>query len=292
MSGAIPQADDAAYEPATGKALGKKGIGWGIFEFARNPYYNVIVISLFAPFFADQVVGANEIAKASAALGEGEVLSEDVIDQAKATGQTVVSIMIAVAGFIMAFCAPVLGSMLDRGGYMKPPLMISVAALALTTACLWFVVPGAPGSVWLGVFLMATGYIIYSILEIFHNAMLPMSGEPKSLPVISGLGLAMGNFAGLSLVLSITIILASESGPLIDIATDKAQNLRIMGPIVAIWFVVFVIPFFLMMPDIKKTPARSWRKAARSVFEKETDEVGAQIGLIKKAKTYVTYIFT
>ena len=291
MSGALPQTDDAAYEPATGGALGKKGIGWAIFEFARNPYYNVIVISLFAPFFADQVVGANEIAKASAVLEAGEVLGEDVIEQAKATGQTVVSIMIAAAGFIMAFCAPVLGSMLDRGGYMKPPLIAAVGLLALTTACLWFVVPGAPGAVWLGVFLMATGYILYSILEIFHNAMLPMSGRPKSLPVISGIGLAMGNVAGLTLVLSITIILASDGGPLVDIGTDQAQHLRIMGPIVALWFVLFVIPFFLLMPDIKKTPDRSWRKAAGAVFEKEVDEAGAPIGLIKKARTYVVELF-
>lgn len=291
MSGAPHQGDDTAYEPATGKALGKKGIGWGIFEFARNPYYNVIVISLFAPFFADQVVGANEIAKAQAALGEGEVLTEEALEKLRATGQTVVSFMIAAAGFVMAFCAPVLGSMLDRGGYMKPPLIAAVLALAITSAGLWFIVPGAPGAVWLGVILMASGYVIYSILEIFHNAMLPMSGRPKSLPVISGIGLAMGNFAGLSLVLAITIGLAGEGGPLVNIATDQAQNLRIMGPIVAVWFIVFVIPFFLMMPDITKTPDRSWRKAAKAVFAAEVDDSGTKIGLANKSYTYVAELF-
>lgn len=291
MSGAPIQTNDVAYEPATGGALGKKGIGWGIFEFARNPYYNVIVISIFAPFFASEVVGAAQIAKANAALADGEVLSQEAIDSAKAVGQSVVSFMIAAAGFVMAFCAPVLGSMLDRGGYMKPPLVISVLLLAMTTACLWFVKPGAPGAVMLGVFLMATGYVIYAILEIFHNAMLPMAGRPKSLPVISGIGLAMGNFAGLSVVLAITILLASESGPLVNIATNEAQNLRIMGPIVAVWFVVFVIPFFLLMPDIEKTPERSWRKAAKAVFQKDTDEAGNSVNLIKKSVDYVTELF-
>jgi UMF1 family MFS transporter len=291
MSGAPVQIDDAAYEPATGGAFGKKGIGWGIFEFARNPYYNVIVISIFAPFFASEVVGAAQIAKATAALAEGEVLSQEAIDNARSVGQSVVSFMIAAAGFVMAFCAPVLGSMLDRGGYMKPPLIGAVLMLALTTACLWFVRPGAAGAVWLGVILMATGYIVYSILEIFHNAMLPMAGAPKSLPVISGIGLAMGNIAGLSLVLAITIFLAGNDGPLVNIGTDEFQNMRIMGPIVAVWFLVFVIPFFLLMPDIKKTPERSWRKAAAAVFANETDDAGQNVGLIKKSYQYVLELF-
>ena len=123
MSGAVPDLDDTEYEPATGGAFGKKGLGWGIFEFARNPYYNVIVISLFAPFFAKQVVAAPGIAEARAALGPGEVLSPEALDALQANGQTVVSFMIAAAGFIMAFCAPLLGSMIDRGGYLKPPLI-------------------------------------------------------------------------------------------------------------------------------------------------------------------------
>jgi len=138
---------------------------------------------------------------------------------------------------------------------------------------------------------MATGYIIYAILEIFHNAMLPMSGQPKSLPVISGNGLAMGNFAGLCVVLAMTVLLTSEGGPLVDIATDKAQNFRIIGPIVALWFVVFVIPFFLLMPDIEKTPDRGWRKAAKAVFAKEVDDAGKPMGLVRQAYTYVSDLF-
>lgn len=266
MAAPVPQADDVAYAPATGKALGKKGLGWAIFEFARNPYYNVIVISLFAPFFADRVVGDGPL------------------------GQTIVSLTIAVAGVVMAFCAPVIGSMVDKGGFMKPPILVSAVALAITTTCLWFVVPGHSSAIALGIFLMATGYILYSILELFHNAMLPMSGRPSSLPVISGIGLAMGNFAGLSLVLAITIILAGEGGPLVDIATDKAQNMRIMGPIVAVWFLIFLIPFFILMPDIEKTNERSWRLAARSVFSTKNEE-GVKVNRVVKAYRYVRELF-
>lgn len=267
MAGPVPQIDDAAYEPAIGKALGRKGIGWAIFEFARNPYYNVIVISLFAPFFAAQVVGDG------------------------AQGQTLVSLTIAAAGVVMAFCAPVIGSMLDRGGLMKPPLIVFVALLALTTACLWFVKPGAPGAVVLGIVLMATGYVLYSILEIFHNAMLPMAARPSSLPVVSGIGLAMGNFAGLFMLLMIGMFLTGDDGPVIPLDTAAAEHLRISGPLVALWFVIFVIPFFLLMPDIKMTPERSWRRSARVVFATGKTADGQKVNLFAKAFAYVAELF-
>lgn len=266
MSGAIPSETDAEYEPATGGALGPKGLGWGIFEFARNPYYNVIVISIFAPFFAASVVGDG------------------------ANGQSVVAITIAIAGIIMAVCAPVIGSMMDRGGYLKPPLIILVVLLSLTSMGLWFVKPGAPGAIVLGVFLMAIGYIIYSILEIFHNAMLSMSARPSSLSAVSGIGLAMGNFAGLFMLLMIGHYLAGNDGPLVSIGTENYEHLRISGPIVAVWFLVFVIPFFLLMPDIEKTPDRSWRKSARAVFAKDETDDG-ESNLVAKGINYVKELF-
>lgn len=266
MSSVIPPIEEAVYIPATGKALGKKGIGWAIFEFARNPYYNVIVIGIFAPFFAANVVGDG------------------------ANGQSIVAITIAVAGIIMAFCAPIIGSMMDRGGYLKPPLFMLVLMLSATSMGLWFVKPGAPGAIMLGVVLMASGYIIYSILEIFHNAMLSMSARPTSLSAVSGIGLAMGNFAGLFVLLLMGHFLAGNNGPLVPVATENYEHLRISGPIVAIWFLVFVIPFFLLMPDIERTPLRSWRKSAQAVFAKNRSEAGRG-HLIAKATGYVKELF-
>ena len=44
-------------QPTTGGAFDIKGLAWAIFEWARNPYYNVIVIYVFTPYFAKEVVG-------------------------------------------------------------------------------------------------------------------------------------------------------------------------------------------------------------------------------------------
>ena len=37
-----------------------KGLAWAVFEGARNPYYNLIVIYVFAPYFAKELAGGGE----------------------------------------------------------------------------------------------------------------------------------------------------------------------------------------------------------------------------------------
>ena len=94
MSAGVTVVEDNA-EVASGKALGIKGLAWAVFEWARNPYYNVIVIYVFTPYFARDVVGGGP------------------------EGQAVVANTIAAAGIIMAVLAPILGVIVDKGGRKK-----------------------------------------------------------------------------------------------------------------------------------------------------------------------------
>ena len=62
----MPVVEDAspsaeASSAAEGGPLGIKGLAWAIFEGARNPYYNLIVIYIFAPYFANVMVGGGEL---------------------------------------------------------------------------------------------------------------------------------------------------------------------------------------------------------------------------------------
>ena len=280
MSGAIPQNEDAAYEPATGGPLGKKGIGWAIFEFARNPYYNAVVISAFAAYFAAEVIG----------------------DPVR--GQALVARTILIAGLICAIAMPVLGAMIDIGGRRKPLAFISLGILAITSALLWFIQPGVPGAVVFGMALMVIGYVFYTVAELVHNSMLNMSGEPKALPYISGLGLALGNLGGTTVLLLLLFLFAlpgDPNGPLADSAPlfglDRAtfEHQRITGPLVGLWLCVFIIPFFLFMPDIKQTPDRTWKQATRSIFGRENAQEGTArrggLGLIKHGLGHVRNMF-
>jgi len=236
MSAAPPLADDQT-SGATGKATGIKGLAWAVFEWARNPYYNVIVIYVFTPYFARDVVGGGP------------------------EGQAVVANTIAAAGLIMAVLAPVLGVIVDKGGRKKLFIFAVLLIMGICSAGLGFILPGVPGAVGIGMVLLATAYCCYTISELLHNALLPAAGEPKALPMISGLGLAFGNIAGV--IMLIALIAASYTVPFVQDYPGGIGSLS--GPIVAVWLGLFIIPFFLFMPDHVGSLG-SWRKSAVTTF--------------------------
>ena len=224
-------------EAVTGGALGKKGIGWAIFEWARNPYYNVIVIYVFTPYFAQSVVGGG------------------------AAGQAVVANTILAAGLIMAVLAPVVGVIVDKGGQKKPFIFVVLAAIVACSFGLGFIHPDTPGGILWGMLLLIIAYCCYTLSELLHNALLPAAGSQTALPMISGMGLAMGNIAGV--IMLVGLMLAAEMSGWVQSQPGGIGPLS--GPIVAIWLSVFIIPFFLFMPD-RIGSLGSWKNGAMETF--------------------------
>ena len=232
-----PTDGSSVAEPATGGAFDIKGLAWAIFEWARNPYYNVIVIYVFTPYFAREVVGGGP------------------------AGQIVVANTIAAAGLIMAVLAPVLGVIVDKGGRKKLFIFAVLLLMGMCSMGLGLILPETPGAVPIGMTLLATAYCCYTISELLHNSLLPAAGEPSALPMISGLGLAMGNVAGV--IMLIGLIAASSFIPWVQSQPGGVGPLS--GPIVAIWLGIFIIAFFLFMPD-RVGSLGSWRKGAVKTF--------------------------
>ena len=235
MAGSVTAAQ--GHQAATGGAFGIKGIAWAIFEWARNPYYNIIVIYVFAPYFATAVVGGG------------------------VEGQAAVADTIKYAGFICAVLAPMLGVIVDKGGGKKGFIFVALLTLGICAFGLGWVRPGVSGAVTIGMTLMVIGYCAYTVSELLHNSILPAAGEPKALPMISGLGLALGNFASVSLLIALSI--SNETVGWIKETPGGVGSLS--GPIVAIWLFVFIIPFFMFMPD-RRGSIGSWSKAITTTF--------------------------
>ncbi|MEM9055741.1 MAG: MFS transporter, partial [Pseudomonadota bacterium] len=214
-----------------GGMLGSKSFGWAMFEWARNPYYNVVVIFTFAPYFAASIVGDKE------------------------QGQILTSLLITIAGIIMAIVSPILGSVVDNAGRKKPFIFIVLTLLALCSIGLGFITPDFPFAIPLAMALMIVGYCSYTISELLHNAMLPGAAAPKSLPLVSGLGLAMGNAAGM--IFLVTIALTSQNPPF---GLTEQDISRLSAAVVGVWLLLFIPVFFWLMPDVFKTGA-TWSKA-------------------------------
>ena len=249
-----------------GGALGKTGFAWAVFEWARNPYYILVVIYIFAPYFARDIIGADLLAG-----GTLDDLPEDeAIAAANAQGQATIASVTKWAGFIAALTAPVLGAALDRGGRLKPVLAVFLGTITLCSALLWFAMPGGEGlPVWAIMALLVAAYVSYTYSEVTHNAMLSVAGEPKRLAMISGLGLGLGNAAATLIFLAIAFLFVLPSifqwpfaQPQFGVDLAKFEHARLVGPVCAVWLALFSIPFFLNARD-PGTPGASWTKAVR-----------------------------
>ncbi len=244
--------------------MDKTGFAWAVFEWARNPYYILIVIYIFAPYFARDIIGADLLAS-----GELDALApEEARKTANAQGQATIASVTKWAGLIAALTAPFLGAALDRGGRLKPLLAVFLGAITISSAMLWFAQPGGAGlPVWAIMALLVVAYVSYTYSEVTHNAMLSVAGEPARLSMISGLGLGLGNLAAVLIFVAIALlfILPGAIGwpfeqPQFGVDLSTFDHARMTGPICAAWLATFSIPFFLNAKD-PGLPGTSWRAA-------------------------------
>ena len=255
---------DNSVHYGTGGALGKTGFAWAVFEWARNPYYILIVIYIFAPYFAREVMGADILAS-----GKLDGLDPETAQRtANAGGQAAIASVTKWAGLVGAFTAPFLGAALDRGGLRKPILAVFLGTIALMSWMLWYAIPGEEGlSTGTVMTFLVIAYVCYTYSEVTHNSMLAVSGTPQSLPMISGLGLGLGNLAATILFIALVGLFALPgiigwpfASPQFGISLEAFEHHRLAGPLCAVWLFIFSIPFFMNAED-GGTKGASWTKA-------------------------------
>ena len=219
-----------------GFAANRRGqISWAMFEWARNPYILVVWIYLFAPYFANYVVGNG------------------------VRGQAIAGEIQTYSGFGIALLAPFLGAIADRGGRRKPWIALYTVVLIAAMLPMWLATPhaDAKGILFIGA-LIAAANISYEFSAVFHNSLLPTIASQRGIAGLSGLGLALGNAAGIIVLLFMLIAFALPgvvpwsfipAHPLFGISQASHEPERLSGPVCALWLAVFSLPLFLFTPD-------------------------------------------
>jgi UMF1 family MFS transporter len=201
-------------------------VSWVLFEWARNPYVLVITIYVYATYFTRDIVG----------------------DPVR--GQALWAAIQGYAGLAIAVLAPFLGAIADAGGRRKPWIGFFAVVLAMSTAALWFGKPGGEGLGLVGIgAAVALGNFAYDGSMVFHGAMLPMLAPADRIGRWSGLGYALGNVAGIVLLVFLLVFIYLPAQPLFGLDRAAHEHERIAGPICALWFALFSLPFFLWTPD-------------------------------------------
>lgn len=253
-AGAAPAAGTVREEPVR-SAPTRALISWVLFDWAAQPFYTLILTFLFAPYFANVVVG-------------------DAV-----RGQELWGYAAATAGILIALGSPLLGALADGRGRRKPWIAMFSLALAAAMSALWIAVPGASSTtvaIVLACFVAATAAAEFT--TVFTNAMMPGLVPPEKLGRLSGIGWAAGYAGGLlSLVVMAGLVAANPATgktllglePILALDLAARAGDRMVGPFSALWFLVFMVPFFLFVPDVRRAahPASARKSAVAELFD-------------------------
>jgi len=244
-------------------------ISWIFFDWAAQPYFTLITTFVFAPYFATHVA------------------SDPV------SGQSLWGFATAAAGLLIALLSPVLGAVADASGRRKPWIAAFGALLVIGASLMWFGKPGDPGVILPLLLAYGLATIGAEFATVFNNAMMPTLVPPDQIGRLSGTGWATGYVGGiLSLILVLGFLAASpETGrtlfgfsPLFGLDPATHQGDRASGPLTGIWFIVFVLPMFLLTPDY---PAK--RRIGDAVREGMT-ELKQTLAELPKQKSLAAFL--
>ena len=238
-------------------AVSKRRIwGWMAFDWATQPFYTLGLTFIFGPYFA--VVATEYFVSQGMAQGAADAQAQSVWS----LGQT-------IAGLLIAFSAPVLGAFADNSGRKIPWIMFFSVIYVVATASLWGLTPDGSQLIAMLVIFYVGFFAAESALN-FVNAILPSLGTDREIGRISGSAAAFGYWGGVvSLFVMLLLLAENEEGltllgnpPLFGLDPDVREGTRSVGPFIAIWYVIFIIPFFMYVRDAPRTSAKSLRITA------------------------------
>jgi UMF1 family MFS transporter len=212
MSAAAP----SPAPPAVQLPVRKREIfGWAMFDFANSSYTTTIITVAFSVYFRQLLVGGPR-------------------------GDWLWGVAMAISNVLVLLTAPLVGAVADSSGLKKRFLAVTWITCVVTTAALYFAVPG---QLVLAIGLFVISNLAYALGEPLVAAFLPEISTPKNVGRISGFGWGLGYFGGLACLLLIRPLMAG------GFVEESIPDLRWIGPITAAFFFVAALPTFLFLRD-------------------------------------------
>ena len=217
--------DSSGYPTRPATPADTRGlVGWAMFDWANSSFTTLIITFVFATYFSQGIVG-------------------DPVE-----GQALWGYVAGISSFFVAVLSPIFGAIADSGGSRKRWIFVFSATCITATALLWFATPDR-SSIVLAMVLVIIASIGFEFGIVFNNAMLGDIVQPDRIGRWSGWAWGIGYFGGLITLFIMLVAFVQTDSPLFGIGKEEAANIRIVGPLVAVWFAIFVIPFFLFTPD-------------------------------------------
>ena len=215
-------------DPGGRKTPLKGLIGWALYDWANSPFSTLIITFVFAVYFGRAIVG-------------------DEVE-----GQALWSLTISLSGIFVALVSPVLGAIADAGGPRKGWLFVFSAVCIVASALLWYAEPAPAFIIWAMIWVIVAN-LGFEFGIVFNNAMLPDLVPEARIGRWSGWAWGLGYAGGLGALLVALFGFVLPETPLLGLSKDRAEDVRMVGPLVAAWFLAFTWPLFVFTPDRPST---------------------------------------
>lgn len=157
-----------------------------------------------------------------------------------------------IAGLVVALLAPVTGIWVDSPLRRRRVLAVTTGAAVVLTAAMSLIRDDhrylLPGLV-----LLACTAACNELATVPYNAMLRQLSTPETSGRVSGLGLALGYAGSVVLLLLAYVGFIAGDGEtrgLLGIPVQDGQNVRAVMLLVAVWFTLFALPLFIVVPRV------------------------------------------
>jgi MFS transporter, UMF1 family len=199
----------------------KKVVAWSFYDWANSAFSTTVMAGFFPVFFKQYWSAGSDVSITTFKLGMGNSL----------------------ASLLVAFIAPVLGAIADRGSARKSFLLFFAAMGILMTGLLY----GVPRGEWeYAVACYVLAAVGFYGGNIFYDSLLVTVAPGEKVDFVSALGFSLGYLGGgILFALNILMTLFPASFGL----ADASEGVRLSFLSVALWWGLFSIPIFAFVDE-------------------------------------------
>ena len=211
----------------------RRRAAWALYEWAQQPYWALIATFIFTPYFAAGFIG----------------------DAAR--GQSLLGYAGAVAGLVIAVFSPLVGASVDARRNPRAWLIGLAVPFVLASAALWQAVPGDASRILPVLACLVVASVSAELSGSVMNALLPLVAKPGEVGRLSGSAWALAYVGALVTLFIVLLCFSLPDVPMLGLSKALHEPDRIVGPLVAVWFLIFSWPLMITAP---RPPATTTEK--------------------------------
>jgi UMF1 family MFS transporter len=218
----------------------RRRAAWAAYEWAQQPYWALIATFIFTPYFAAGFVG----------------------DAAR--GQSLLGYAGAISGLAVAILSPMVGASVDARRKPRAWLIGLGFPFVIASAALWWAAPGEVSRIPLILACLVVAGVAAELSVTVMNALLPVVAKPGQVGRLSGTAWALAYVGALISLFIVLFCFSLPKVPMLGLSKALHEPDRIVGPMVAVWFMLFAWPLMLLAPQ---PPAAGGAKPLAELWE-------------------------